>query len=66
VQAGSVAIGNGSDLTDIGVHGGTSNFNESGEVLIAPIMRLLVINNTNVQPNGTLNVQVNATKPTGN
>ena len=66
VQAGSVAIGAGSDLTDIGVHGGTSNFNESGEVLIAPIMRLLVINNTNVQPNGTLNVQVNATKPTGN
>ena len=66
VQAGSVAIGTGSDLTDIGVHGGNSNFNESGEVLIAPIMRLLIINNQNVQPNGTLNVQVNATKPTGN
>ena len=66
VQAGSVAIGAGSDLTDIGVHGGNSNFNESGEVLIAPIMRLLIINNQNVQPNGTLNVQVNATKPTGN
>ena len=64
LQPGSPAIGTGTSGTDIGVHGGTSNFSETGEVLITPIIRLLNIINNTVQPNGTLNVQINATKPT--
>ncbi len=66
LQAGSAAIGAGSDATDMGVHGGTSNFSEQGEVLIAPVMRAVNINNTTVAPNGTLNVQINASKPDDN
>lgn len=63
LQSGSPAIGAASDATDIGVNGGFTNFNESGEVLINPIMRAVNIQNTTVQPNGTLNVQIQATKP---
>lgn len=63
LQSGSPAILAGSDGTDIGVNGGFSNFNESGEVLINPIVREVNIMNTTVQPNGTMNVQVRATKP---
>lgn len=63
LQTGSAAIGSASDATDIGVNGGFTNFNESGEVLITPIVRTMIINNTTVAPNGTLNVQINATKP---
>lgn len=63
LQTGSAAIGAALDATDIGVHGGTSGFSEQGEVLINPIMRLVTINNPNIAPNGTINVQINATKP---
>jgi hypothetical protein len=63
LQAGSPGIGVGSDGTDIGVHGGTTNFSETGEVLIAPVMRTMIIENTSVAPNGTLSVQVVAGKP---
>ncbi|MEP6795289.1 MAG: hypothetical protein ABJB16_13245 [Saprospiraceae bacterium] len=66
LQAGSAAIGTASDATDIGVHGGNSNFSEQGEVLINPIMRTVNITNPTVSPNGTLNVLVNATKPDDN
>jgi hypothetical protein len=66
LQSGSAAIGAASDATDTGVHGGTSNFNEQGEVLITPIMRSVNINNTTIAPNGILNVQIHATKPDDN
>ena len=66
LQVGSAAIGAATDGTDIGLHGGSSNYNEKGEVLITPIVRLLNINNTTVAPGGTINVHINATKPGDN
>ncbi len=66
LPAGSPAIGTGTGGNDIGPHGSTTNFNESGEVLINPIVRSVIINNTSVAPNGTLNVQVSASKPSDN
>jgi hypothetical protein len=66
LQSGSAAIGAGSDATDIGIHGGTSKFSEQGEPLNAPVMRSMQINNTSVAPNGTLNVDINASKPDDN
>ena len=66
LQAGSAAIAAGNDATDIGIHGGTSKFSESGEVLINPIMRSVIITNPVISPNGTLNVDIHATKPTSN
>lgn len=66
LSPGSPAIGTGSDMTDIGVHGGYSGFSEQGEVLIAPIVRAVNILNTTVAPNGTLNVEIHATTPASN
>ena len=67
LQAGSAAIGAGSDGTDIGVHGGTNMFfSETGEVLINPIIREVSILNPTVTPNGTLEVKIIATKPNDN
>lgn len=63
---GSPAIGAADDLTDIGLHGGSSHFNEYGEPLIAPVMRSVHIINPIVMPGQTLNVQVQASKPNGN
>lgn len=63
LQPGSPAIGAANNGTDIGVHGGISNFSETGEVLIAPIVRAMNILNNSVAPNGTLNVQVHASSP---
>lgn len=66
LQAGSPAIGAADDGTDIGPHGGFSNFNESGEVLTVPIVRAINISNTTAAPNSTINVQIQATKPNDN
>lgn len=63
VMPGSPAINAGSDGTDIGVHGGTSLFSELGEVLTLPIVRSVLILNTSVAPNGSVNVQVEASRP---
>jgi hypothetical protein len=63
IQAGSPCALAGADGTDIGVHGGTSKFSEYGEPLIAPVMRSVVITTPVVAPNGTLNVDVTASKP---
>lgn len=63
LQAGSAAIGAAINGTDIGVHGGYSNFSETGEVLITPIVRTMTILNGSVVPNGTLQVDVRATAP---
>jgi len=66
VQAGSVANNAATNGTDIGVHGGYTNFSESGETLINPIIRAMTILNTSVSSNGTLNVQLHAAKPATN
>ena len=66
LQAGSPAIGAGTLGTNVGPHGSGSNFSETGEVLITPIIRSIVIGNTTVSPGGTLNIQINASKPTDN
>ncbi len=66
LQAGSLAIGAATDATDIGVHGGFSNFSEQGEALIVPVVRSMSISNPTVLPNGTISVQVTATKPDDN
>lgn len=63
ILAGSPCELTGSDGTDIGIHGGTSKFSEQGEPLIAPVVRSVEINNTVVAPNGTLSVDVSASKP---
>jgi len=63
---GSPCIGAGTGGSDIGPHGSLSKFSETGEVLFAPIMRTLFINNTTVVPNGTLNVNISASKPYDN
>lgn len=63
LQPGSPAIGTGAGGDDIGVHGGLSGFSETGEPLIAPVMRSMMILNTTVAPAGTLNVEVTAGKP---
>lgn len=66
LQAGSPAIGAGTDGTEIGLHGGLTNFSETGEVLINPVMRSLNISNPTIAPNGTLNVNIHSSKPTDN
>ena len=66
LMAGSPAIGTGLGASDIGPHGSTTNFSEKGEVLIVPIIRSLSVSNPNIAPNGTLNIQINAAKPTDN
>jgi hypothetical protein len=63
VQVGSAAINAASNGTDIGLHGGYTNFSERGEVLINGIIREMNILNTSVAPNGTLNVQLHAGVP---
>ena len=63
LQSGSPAIGTGLNGSDIGPHGSGTNFSESGEVLIAPIVRSL---STSVGAGGTLNINVNATVPNSN
>ncbi len=63
LQPASVGVNAASDGTDIGVHGGNTFFSETGEVLYTPYVREVNILNGNVQPNGTLNVQVRASRP---
>ena len=65
-QAGSPALGAASDATDIGLHGGVTKYSEKGEPLNAPVMRSMDINNPVVQANGTLNVNITASKPNDN
>lgn len=60
------ALTGATDGTQVGVNGGASSFNESGETLIIPIVRSMTINNTTVPPGGTIQVKVKATKPNGN
>ena len=64
--AGSPALAAANDGTEIGLHGGYTGFSEQLEVLINPIVRAMSILNTTVASNGTLSVQLQATKPDNN
>jgi len=66
LQAGSPAINAGADGTDLGVYGGTSKFSRYLEVLHHPVVRAAIIQNTTIGSGGTLNVQINASKPNEN
>lgn len=66
LQAGSPAIGTGLEGSDIGVHGGAIGFSETGEVRIAPVMRSVLITNPMIPSNGTLQVDIHASKPSIN
>jgi len=66
LQSGSPAIATGTGGADIGVQGGGSGFSRFGEVLHNPIMRSVNIQNPFIAPNGTLNVDIQATKPHDN
>jgi len=66
LQTGSPAIVAASDSTDIGVHGGYTNFSGYGEVLITPVIRSIRISNNTVPAGGTINVSVEASKPHDN
>lgn len=66
LQAGSPAIGTALGGGDIGLHGGGSGFSRFGEVLYTPVIRSMNIQNTSVSPNGTLNVDLNISKPANN
>lgn len=58
LQASSPAINQGTDNTDIGPTGGTANFNYRTQSMSAiPQMVSLIINNSTLPQNGTLNVQ---------
>lgn len=63
LQTGSPAIGAGSDATDIGLHGGLTQFSETGEPLVAPVVRSMNILNSIIAPSGTIHVQITASKP---
>jgi hypothetical protein len=66
LQLGSPATGAASDATEIGVHGGLTKFSETMEPLILPVVRSMNVTNFTVAPNGTINIQISASKPTGN
>ncbi|HRY98644.1 MAG TPA: hypothetical protein P5550_06250 [Bacteroidales bacterium] len=66
LQAGSPAIGAGSDGTDIGLFGGSTGFNLSFEPQNAPVVRRVLIQNPTISPNGILNVNVKASTPRSN
>lgn len=66
LNPGSNGIGDATDGTDIGIHGGNSNFSESGETLWIPIMRSLNFQSAPiplVQPGDTLNITIEASRP---
>ncbi len=62
LQATSPAIGAGLSGSDIGIHNSNSTFNEAGEPVIAPIIRDMTIDNSNVSNNGNVNVKIRSTK----
>jgi hypothetical protein len=66
LQAGSPAIGAGSDGTDIGLFGGNTGFNLSFEPQNTPVVRRVLIQNPSIAPNGILNVNVKASTPRSN
>lgn len=63
LQAASPGKNAATDASDIGVHGGSSTFSETGEPLIVPVIRTMTVLNASVESGGTLNVSVTAGKP---
>ncbi|MBL7943960.1 MAG: hypothetical protein JNM00_14420 [Flavobacteriales bacterium] len=66
LQGGSPALAAATDGTEIGLHGGYTNFSETGEVLIVPVVRSMNVPNSNAPVGGIINVEVSASKPTDN
>lgn len=62
LQAGSPAINAASDGTNIGLFGGGNIVSTTGEVYNMPVIRKMLIQNTNVPQNGNVNVKVRSTK----
>ncbi|MBL0046878.1 MAG: hypothetical protein IPP32_02100 [Bacteroidetes bacterium] len=62
LQAASPAIGAGLGGSDIGIHNSNSTFNEAGEPVLAPIIRNMTVENSNVLNNGNVNVKIRSTK----
>ena len=66
LQPGSPGIGAATDSTDIGIHGGDSNFSNSGETLWIPIVRSSSFQGSViplVQPGDTIQLQIKASRP---
>lgn len=63
LQTISPAKNAATDGTDIGVYGGVNGFSTVLEPLMTPIIRQFTINNPTVTPGGTLNINVQVTKP---
>jgi hypothetical protein len=66
LQPGSNGIGDATDGTDIGIHGGNSNFSNSTETLWIPIVRSLNFQGDPiplVQPGDTLQITIEASQP---
>ncbi len=62
LQATSPGKNAGSDGTDIGYYGGIVQVNPSGEPIEMPFIRSMNVLNSNVAPNGNVNVKVISTK----
>jgi hypothetical protein len=60
--SGSPASNAGTDGTDLGYFGGIVQTNPSGELWNMPYIRKMDVLNSNVAPNGTVNVKVRSTK----
>ncbi len=66
LQPGSAGINAAIDGSNIGIHGGSSNFSMSGEPLWIPIVRSLNFQGAPVplvQPGDTLNITIEASRP---
>jgi hypothetical protein len=66
LPSGSPAKNAATDSTDIGVYGGVNGFSTVLEPLMTPIIRQFTISNPSIAPGGTLNINVQVTKPLDN
>jgi|JI10StandDraft_1071094.scaffolds.fasta_scaffold30323_6 hypothetical protein len=62
VQTSSPAHNYGNDGKDLGIYGGSANVTVTGEVYNVPVIRQMILQNTNVPQNGNVNVKVRSTK----
>lgn len=62
VQTGSPAHNAGTDGNDLGIYGGTAKVSVTGEVYNIPVVRQMILMNSNVPQNGNVNVKVRSTK----
>ncbi|MBK9319414.1 MAG: hypothetical protein IPM91_11710 [Bacteroidetes bacterium] len=66
LQSSSPAKNAATDGTDIGVYGGMNGFSTVLEPLMTPIIRQFTISNPSIAPGGTLNINIQVTKPLDN